>query len=99
MYGQPRPTIRSHSFILLYLVKTIITMESAVYRSSIYSIFIVEIKLRIKMIKVTTVGIAIYLAGDKTIHRQREKKIFWTKVWLKKRNTFARHNLPDGFRL
>jgi len=44
------------------------------------------------------IGIAIYLACDKT-KKNEKKKRFWMKEWLKKRNTFSHHNLLDELRL
>ena len=38
------------------------------------------------------IGIAIYLACDKTKKTKRKKR-FWMKEWFKKRNTFSHHNL------
>lgn len=44
------------------------------------------------------IGIAIYLACDKTKKTKRKKR-FWMKEWLKKRNSFSHHNLLDEVRL
>lgn len=44
------------------------------------------------------IGIAIYLACDKTKKTKRKKR-FWMKERFKKRNTFSHHNLLDELRL